>query len=193
MQTTPLDIEGRLNASPTGQHLLLGEFVIPIGEDPTGETRGVSDGLVRGWIENGQLRVGVFSRDLNAWTRLGEERIKTIKLFSGTEAEVEVGWHLCDGTSGTPDLRDKFVLGGGWSDVGDSAGEQSTIIENHSETELESVMSNPTTTVEVQSGSGIVVASNTHDHDWQQIGVSHTTEQEHYPPYYQLAYIMKVS
>lgn len=24
---------------------------------------------------------------------------------------IPAGWHLCDGTSGTPDLRDKFVMG----------------------------------------------------------------------------------
>lgn len=26
-------------------------------------------------------------------------------------AEIPNGWHLCDGTDGYPDLRDKFVLG----------------------------------------------------------------------------------
>lgn len=26
-------------------------------------------------------------------------------------AEIPNGWHLCDGTDGYPDLRDKFILG----------------------------------------------------------------------------------
>ena len=31
----------------------------------------------------------------------------------GAVNNIPVGWHLCDGTNGTPDLRDKFVLGAG--------------------------------------------------------------------------------
>ena len=40
-----------------------------------------------------------------------------IAMFSGTLAEIGVGiwasWALCDGGNGTPDLRDKFILGAG--------------------------------------------------------------------------------
>lgn len=31
----------------------------------------------------------------------------------GAINNIPTGWHLCDGTNGTPDLRDKFVLGAG--------------------------------------------------------------------------------
>lgn len=31
----------------------------------------------------------------------------------GTADNIPAGWHLCDGTNGTPDLRDRFVLGAG--------------------------------------------------------------------------------
>ncbi|MFA4855216.1 MAG: hypothetical protein WC634_01340 [archaeon] len=34
-----------------------------------------------------------------------------IVMWSGTLASVPAGWHLCDGTAGTPDLRDKFIYG----------------------------------------------------------------------------------
>lgn len=34
-----------------------------------------------------------------------------IGLWSGTIANIPTGWHLCDGTNSTPDLRDKFILG----------------------------------------------------------------------------------
>lgn len=33
--------------------------------------------------------------------------------FFGSTLSIPTGWQLCDGTGGTPDLRDKFVLGGG--------------------------------------------------------------------------------
>lgn len=33
-----------------------------------------------------------------------------IAMWSGAIANVPTGWHLCDGTEETPDLRDKFIL-----------------------------------------------------------------------------------
>lgn len=36
-----------------------------------------------------------------------------IILWSGTYATIPTGWAICDGTNGTPDLRDRFVVGAG--------------------------------------------------------------------------------
>lgn len=36
-----------------------------------------------------------------------------IIMWSGTIASIPSGWALCDGTSGTPDLRDRFIVGAG--------------------------------------------------------------------------------
>ncbi len=36
-----------------------------------------------------------------------------IMLWHGSVASIPSGWHLCDGTAGTIDLRDKFVVGAG--------------------------------------------------------------------------------
>jgi len=41
-----------------------------------------------------------------------------IIMWSGTIATIPTGWALCDGTSGTPDLRDKFVVGASVDDGG---------------------------------------------------------------------------
>ena len=38
-----------------------------------------------------------------------------IVLWSGAASDIPDGWHLCDGTNGTPDLRDRFVIGAGSS------------------------------------------------------------------------------
>jgi hypothetical protein len=38
-----------------------------------------------------------------------------IILWSGAVASIPTGWALCDGTSGTPDLRNRFVYGAGGS------------------------------------------------------------------------------
>jgi len=37
--------------------------------------------------------------------------IGTIQMFSGLLADIPTGWQLCDGTSGTPNLIAKFVVG----------------------------------------------------------------------------------
>lgn len=37
--------------------------------------------------------------------------IGSIVIWSGTVASIPTGWQLCDGTNGTPDLRDRFVVG----------------------------------------------------------------------------------
>jgi hypothetical protein len=38
-----------------------------------------------------------------------------IILWSGSVASIPTGWQICDGTNGTPDLRDRFVVGAGSS------------------------------------------------------------------------------
>jgi hypothetical protein len=39
--------------------------------------------------------------------------VGTIAEWSGSVASIPAPWQLCDGTNGTPDLRDKFVVGAG--------------------------------------------------------------------------------
>lgn len=39
--------------------------------------------------------------------------IGVITAFAGSLGNIPPGWHLCDGTNDTPDLRDKFVPGAG--------------------------------------------------------------------------------
>ncbi len=34
-----------------------------------------------------------------------------ILMWSGVFADIPKGWHLCDGTDGTPDLHDRFLMG----------------------------------------------------------------------------------
>ncbi|HWT42807.1 MAG TPA: hypothetical protein VN152_09180 [Sphingopyxis sp.] len=36
-----------------------------------------------------------------------------IMMWSGAIVDIPSGWHLCDGTGGTPDLRDRFIVGAG--------------------------------------------------------------------------------
>jgi hypothetical protein len=38
-----------------------------------------------------------------------------IVIWNGLSSAVPAGWNICDGTSGTPDLRDRFIVGGAGS------------------------------------------------------------------------------
>jgi microcystin-dependent protein len=53
-----------------------------------------------------------------------------IILWSGAIAAIPSGWLLCDGGSGTPDLRDRFVVGAGLGyAVGDTGGSATVVLE----------------------------------------------------------------
>jgi microcystin-dependent protein len=52
-----------------------------------------------------------------------------IVMWSGQVSAIPEGWSLCDGTSGTPDLRDKFIVGAGNSySVGATGGAASVTL-----------------------------------------------------------------
>lgn len=58
-----------------------------------------------------------------------------IIMWSGAVGAIPTGWLLCDGTSGTPNLRDKFVIGaGGAYAVGASGGSKDAIVVSHTHT-----------------------------------------------------------
>lgn len=50
-----------------------------------------------------------------------------IVLWSGSTASVPTGWYLCDGTNGTPNLRDRFVVGAGSSYAVGATGGANTV------------------------------------------------------------------
>lgn len=52
-----------------------------------------------------------------------------IVMWSGSADNIPVGWALCDGTNGTPDLRNRFVVGAGTSyEPGDTGGSASVTL-----------------------------------------------------------------
>lgn len=56
-----------------------------------------------------------------------------ILMWSGSVATIPAGWQLCDGTNGSPDLRDRFVVGAGsLYGVGAAGGSKDAITVAHS-------------------------------------------------------------
>lgn len=121
--------------------------------------------------------------------------VGAIVIWSGEAYNIPTGWHLCDGEDGTPDLRDKFVLGAGTDyAVGNTGGDRTvtlttTQIPSHAHTYYRN-----TTTVKVatstSSSASTVTTSATSSANSGYVGG--TAAHENMPPYYTLCYIMKV-
>ncbi len=144
-----------------------------------------------------------------------------IAMWSGSVANIPSGWALCDGQNGTPDLRDRFIVGAGGSYSVGSRGGSNTVtlttsqIPSHShgvgtlttnttgshrhETWwiTDEIRASDGTEIEVLYGTGRM--SNTTfagDHKHTISGNTASTgggqAHENRPPYYALAYIMKL-
>jgi microcystin-dependent protein len=134
-----------------------------------------------------------------------------ILIWSGSVGSVPAGYYLCDGTNGTPDLRNSFVLGAGNAyTVGQTGGSTDAIVVSHTHTAT-SVVSDPGhlhTFTNYSSSSGVATTpifanSNTTYTESTNTAVTGITvattnattgtsgTNANMPPYYALAYIMK--
>lgn len=131
-----------------------------------------------------------------------------ICMWSGVA--VPSDWHLCDGTNGTPDLRNRFIVGAGNEyTIGDVGGEREhtlTVEEmaNHthaigsaevSKTYKAGQFSAYTGTYplvdENDNGGTSTISMGKHTHTIDSTGGDKPHENR--PPYYALAYIMKIN
>lgn len=109
-----------------------------------------------------------------------------ILAWAGSIESIPNGFHLCDGTNGTPDLRDRFVPGAGSGyDPGDAGGAASHVHPFTGDGHTHG-MSSPG-----QIDGGITVANETAE------GYTTGTTDPPFggvklPPYYALLYIMKL-
>jgi len=132
-----------------------------------------------------------------------------ISLWSGSIGSVPLGWYLCDGSNGTPNLLDKFIVGAGSAySVGGTGGSADSIVVSHTHTAT-SVVTDPGHThgsaqyFAAIGGGGNNVGGSTASYQGipsattgitvattnANTGVSGTNAN--LPPYYALAYIMK--
>lgn len=115
-----------------------------------------------------------------------------ISIWSGLESNIPSGWVICDGTNGTPDLRNMFVLGAGDKYmVGDSGGSEEVTLsvdQMPSHNHTYNRRNNSTAGNYGYNMAASDVGSNTTQ------GTSYTgSSQPHpnMPPYYALCYVMK--
>lgn len=136
----------------------------------------------------------------------------TIVMWSGDIANIPVGWALCDGTNGTPDLRGRFIVGaGGTYLVGDTGGANSvalTVSEMpvHSHTAVVSQdggFAHTFSSADAENGSPAyarwtavrkdpVINLGAHSHTVTIGSTGGGQAHENRPPYFALTYIMKL-
>jgi microcystin-dependent protein len=149
--------------------------------------------------------------------------IGLIAMWSGSIASIPTGWNLCDGSNSTPDLRNRFIVGAGSSYVVGATGGEATHVLTPSEmpvhahaatawTDTQGAHAHSIDTMRTPSeGSTGARVSNTprdtgyvaiatgvagaHGHN---VGVSIQNNgggaaHNNLPPYYALAYIMRIA
>lgn len=181
--------------------------VTEIGELPTGGTAGqilskkTATDYDTEWIDAPQGGGGDS-------TILVKSPVGTIVIWSGTADNIPAGWQLCDGTNGTPDLRDKFVLGAGTNHaVGETGGSETvalTVAQMPSHDHVEQVPGTTIGAIETAYYPSTETGSSSSKISPSKItgvtGKILTTKmagssQPHpnIPPYYTLCYIMKLT
>lgn len=80
--------------------------------DGWGGTLNTAFGLVDGKVHDIDTSVTSVTASVSALTPLLVPS-GFIGMWHGSAATIPSGWHLCDGTNGTPDLRDRFIVGAG--------------------------------------------------------------------------------
>jgi hypothetical protein len=135
-----------------------------------------------------------------------------IIIWSGAVGSVPIGFLLCDGTNGTPDLRNSFVLGAGNTyTVGQTGGSTDSIVVSHTHTAT-SVVTDPGHLHTTANGGFLTPSGGSGSYSGGGAGGSATNTSTsttgitvattnatagvsganaNMPPYYALCYIMK--
>lgn len=124
--------------------------------------------------------------------------IDSVIMWVGTLDTIPPGWHLCDGTDGTFDLRGMFVLGaGGAYNLGDDGGsEEVTLTVEQMPQHRHTYYSAPISkTVKVSSSTSSTAPTITDRYSADQESQPAGSSQPHpnMPPYKALYYIQKIA
>jgi len=184
---------------------------------------------------SGQVITSAGSSATPTWTSIVSFTTGMIILWSGSTGSIPSGWALCNGSSGTPDLRDKFVVGAGNTYAVDATGgsaDATLVSHNHTaSTSTTGAHSHSGTTNTVgdhvhsanryttslygaplgagegnaysgatfnTNGAGAhahtvsISSSGTHNHTVAVASSGTSATNANLPPYYALAYIMKL-
>jgi hypothetical protein len=128
-----------------------------------------------------------------------------IVIWSGSAGAIPSGWNLCNGSNGTPDLRDRFVVGAGSTyAVGNTGGTKDAIVVSHSHSISDSGHSHDVRIPSRAVGNNATALYSTSDGSTKStvtsesantgISINSTGDSgtnANLPPYYALCYIQK--
>lgn len=126
-----------------------------------------------------------------------------IVIWSGASSAVPSGWYLCNGANGTPDLRDRFVVGAGSTySVGNTGGSKDAIVVSHTHSVSDPghrhniLMSSANNTLNSTPSKLSTTQNQTGNTETATTGISINSTGDsgtnaNLPPYYALCYIMK--
>jgi len=124
-----------------------------------------------------------------------------IIIWSGSSSAIPSGWYLCNGSNGTPDLRNRFVVGAGSTyAVGNTGGSADAIVVSHTHSVTDPGHSHTigfqNHTIDQNAGSAGLVKQGTSNTSTQTTGISISSTgasgtNANLPPYYALCYIQK--
>jgi len=137
-----------------------------------------------------------------------------IVLWSGSVASIPSGWALCNGSNGTPDLRNRFIVGAGLTYAVDATGGSAdAIVVSHTHTGSTDTLGAHTHSTPGQIGgstflysagggnpglgppiiaAGTTTSAGAHTHTVTVNSTGSSGTNANLPPYYALAYIMKL-
>jgi microcystin-dependent protein len=101
-----------------------------------------------------------------------------ITMWSGSVASIPLGWVLCNGSNGTPDLRDRFVVGAGnnYSVNATGGADSVTLTTNQIPSHTHTFTTGVESTGHTHTFSGTTTQENTgHTHSISDPGHSHAT------------------
>ena len=147
----------------------------------------------------GTCTATAFAGDGSALTGISAFVAGMILIWSGAANAIPSGWNLCDGTNGTPNLTERFVVGAGGGgnssvnsspySVGDTGGATTdSITVSVSGNTSSSISQSPSTRYAALNPQFTSVAMNPHSHSFSGSGSATVNTR---PPYYALCYIMK--
>lgn len=182
--TTANNFSVGANLSVTGTTTLTGVPTAPTPANTTANTQIATTQFVQNVIVNA-LPTGI------------------ILMWSGSIASIPTGWNLCNGANGTPDLRDRFIVGAGSTySVAATGGSANATLVSHTHTVTDPGHTHNSVGNGAPNGGGAGIALTNPGNSpglataSAFTGISLSTEgssatNANLPPYYALAYIMK--
>ena len=191
-----------LHQSGTGGVFQHGAGHIGVGtDDPAAPVHALNDKV----LNVGIVTANQFFGDGSGLTGVSAFVTGMIMMYTGATAPS--GWALCDGQNGTPDLRDRFIISSGSTySIDATGGSADAIVVSHTHT-----VTDPGHTHTYSRAENVAAGSAEYSSDQTKYNVdygTHTTDSNttgisvdsagssgtgaNLPPYYALAFIMKL-